>query len=308
MSLDFAVIDFETANSSYESACQVGLALVRDGQIAGVHAWYIVPPTGLASFSPANIRIHGITPEMVIDGNPLTWTETVDRLAELIGDLPLVAHNVSFDKTVFLRCNDACGLVVPPYRWLDSVSLSRRLLRLENNKLATIIRHFSIENHSHHDAGSDAAVTAQAVLRIAADSGLGTVDELWPPAGSRSAGTSAAKYLARGYSTPAAELPQPDPNANPAHLLYGQRVAVTGDVHGFTRWEVFEAIARCGASVEKGVTKRTSVLVIGHLPSVGPDHDLASGTGKEKKAHTYRAAGQRILLLGSEDFRLLVQG
>ncbi|HBU41902.1 MAG TPA: DNA polymerase III subunit epsilon, partial [Microbacterium sp.] len=33
MSLDFTAIDFETANSSNASACAVGLARVRDGEI-----------------------------------------------------------------------------------------------------------------------------------------------------------------------------------------------------------------------------------------------------------------------------------
>lgn len=306
MSLDFAVIDLETANSSHASVCQVGLAVVRDGQIAGVHSWYVIPPTGIDSFSASNIRVHGITPETVLGGSPFTWPESLKRIASLVEDLPLVAHNVSFDKTAFVRSTEACGLQAPNYRWLDSVSLSRRHLALENHKLATIIRHFHIENHAHHDAGSDAAVAAQVVLRIADEAGFSSVDSLWPTRSSNGKGPGKSRFYEGGYTASKAELPQPSREANPSHVLYGHRVAITGEVEGYSRGEAFEAIARCGAYVEKGVTKKTSVLVLGHLQTVALDYDLSTGSSKEKKAHTYRQLGQPIMLLGAEDFRRLV--
>ena len=67
MPVDFTAIDFETANSSSASACSVGLVKVRDGRVVDRVHWYIRPPFPHNEFSEWNIRIHGITPEMVAD-------------------------------------------------------------------------------------------------------------------------------------------------------------------------------------------------------------------------------------------------
>ncbi|GAA1347238.1 exonuclease domain-containing protein [Falsarthrobacter nasiphocae] len=301
--LDFVVVDFETANRRHESACQVGLARVRGGRLEAVEAWLIIPPTGLDSFEAANVRIHGITPEALLRGSPLDWPATVERMHAFAGDLPFVAHNVAFDRTVFGWCCDAFGLTLPERRWLDSLSVSRRVLDLPNHRLSTVVDHLGIEGHTHHDAGSDAAVTAEAVLRMAGRSGAVSVDELWPPARSRGAGMGA--YTGRGYSASVAELPAPSPDADPAHFFYGQRVCITGEIPGCSRWDAFEALARCGAQVEKGVTKRTSVLVVAGRERIGPDYNPLLGSAKERKAAQYRLAGQRLVFIGAADFRAM---
>lgn len=55
---DFVSIDFETANSRYDSACSIGLAAVRD--MAVVDTFYsLINYDG--NFLPANISIHGFT-------------------------------------------------------------------------------------------------------------------------------------------------------------------------------------------------------------------------------------------------------
>ena len=60
---DFVSIDFETANSRYDSACSIGLAAVRD--MAVVDTFYsLINYDG--NFLPANISIHGIHPKDVI--------------------------------------------------------------------------------------------------------------------------------------------------------------------------------------------------------------------------------------------------
>lgn len=303
-SLDFVAVDFETANGRLDSVCQVGLARVRGGAVEAVEDWLVLPPTGLEDFEPGNVRIHGITPERLLAGSPLSWHESAARMAEFSGGLPYVAHNASFDRRVWEASCSSCGIPVRETRWLDTVGLSRRHLRLPNHKLGTVVAHLGIKGHAHHDAGSDAAVTAEAVLRIAERAGLATVDELWPPARPR----SSSRWSGRGYSATTAELPQPRPDADPAHLLYGQRVVVTGDVPGLSRWEAFEAIAACGGHVEKGVTKRTTVLVVAGRARIGEEYNPALGSAKERKAAQYRDAGQRILLLGAEDFRAIALG
>jgi DNA polymerase-3 subunit epsilon len=178
-SLDFVAIDFETANRQRASACQVGLALVRGGRIVESQGWYIVPPTGADDFDPMNIRIHGITPKKV-RAEGISWRESVERMIPLIADLPLVAHNSPFDRSVYTRANDLVGVSAPTYRWEDSVRLARRELpALDNHKLHTVTDELGIEFLNHHDAYADAVACAEIVRILSERSGGVGVDELW---------------------------------------------------------------------------------------------------------------------------------
>lgn len=53
---DFTAIDFETANPAMDSACQLGLVVVRGGEIVEQRAWLIRPPTERFDYT----YIHGI--------------------------------------------------------------------------------------------------------------------------------------------------------------------------------------------------------------------------------------------------------
>ncbi|WP_229115201.1 exonuclease domain-containing protein [Bacteroides intestinalis] len=61
---DFIAIDFETANDSRDSACQIGITTVKNGQIKDVKSWLINPESYFNSF---NTMIHGITEKDVKD-------------------------------------------------------------------------------------------------------------------------------------------------------------------------------------------------------------------------------------------------
>src|SRR5690606_3880957 len=128
--LDFTAIDFETANGSNASACSVGLAKVRDGQVVDRIGWLIRPPAGHDRFVEWNIRIHGITAAMVADASP--WA---DQLPELLGfadgDL-LVAHNAGFDMGVLRGACEATGLPVPEVGYLCSLQVARKTYRLDS--------------------------------------------------------------------------------------------------------------------------------------------------------------------------------
>jgi hypothetical protein len=65
-------------------------------------------------------------------------------------------------------------------------------------------------------------------------------------------------------AAPAAESLPPETAANvdPDHPLYGQVMVFTGAL-SIHRKEAWAAVAACGAIVEKGVNKRTTMLVVG---------------------------------------------
>ena len=84
-----------------------------------------------------------------------------------------------------------------------------------------------------------------------------------------------------------ATVPEPNPEADPNHPLYGHTVTLTGDFAPFDKAVLWDALADHGAKVAKSVTKKTSIVVIGPWPTV---------TSKQRRAEELIAAGQEIQL------------
>jgi len=93
----------------------------------------------------------------------------------------------------------------------------------------------------------------------------------------------------------------PDPNreADPEHPLFGKVLVFTGAL-SMTRAEAWEWSASVGAVPQKGVTRRTDVLVVGDGFTGESIEDFASG--KAKKAIDLRAKGQMIEVMTERDF------
>ncbi len=65
----FAAMDFETADFKQDSACSVGVVVVRGGQVAERFHSLIRPPR--KRFVPMFVELHGITWDMVRSAPPL---------------------------------------------------------------------------------------------------------------------------------------------------------------------------------------------------------------------------------------------
>ncbi|MFE6734363.1 3'-5' exonuclease [Microbacterium sp. NPDC057650] len=176
MALDFTAIDFETANSSPASPCQVGLVRVRDGEVVAQTGWLIRPPAGYDDFQEWNVRIHGIRPEDVI-GAP-TWEAQIDRLHAFAGGDVLVAHNAGFDLNVLRRSCQATGLDAPPYRSLCSLAVARKTYTLESYRLPKAAEAAGFGEFPHHDALADARACAQIVIDAAQRAGAVDIEAL----------------------------------------------------------------------------------------------------------------------------------
>lgn len=176
MPLDFTAIDFETANSSPASACQVGLVRVRDGKVVAQAGWLIRPPHGHDEFNTWNVRIHGIRSADV--ASAATWTQQLDRLCGFAGADILVAHNAGFDLNVLRRACEATGLAAPPYRSLCSLAVARKTYDLESYRLPKAAAAAGFGDFPHHDALADARACAQIVIDAARRFGASDVDAL----------------------------------------------------------------------------------------------------------------------------------
>ena len=157
--LNFTAIDFETANSSQDSACALGLAVVRAGLVVEKKSWLIRPPTRQFEFT----HIHGITWNDVA-GAP-DFGELWEQVRPYVDAGTIAAHNARFDLGVFFA-------LVRHYRvgfWrgqaIDSVTVARRVWPgLPNHQLPTVAAHLRIPLN-HHDASSDANACAEILCR-----------------------------------------------------------------------------------------------------------------------------------------------
>lgn len=294
MPIDFVAIDFETANFSRGSACAVGVARVRAGQVVEQAEWFIDPPGG-PFFT--NSHIHGIDHRHVI-GAP-SWTESLAMLDRFVASDDLIAYS-GFDRGVYNAANTFHGVDRADFRWRNAHSLVKRRYpldahALEDHRLPTIAEMLDLGDFEHHRAADDAAMCARIVARIAADHGIDDLDELWPAPPARAA--SARQYVYK----PAAPLPVRNEAADPAHPLFGEVVCFSGDLEGFGRKEAQQVVADFGATVSAGVTKKTTLVVMGRFDPATLRQG-SSLSSKVERAIELRRKGQRVEVIDEPTF------
>ena len=164
MSLNFVAVDVETANSQRGSICSFGLSVVRDGKIVRNEDWLTRPPAQLDWFDGRNIGIHGITPGMVKDAAP--FEERLAQVLEVVGDLPIVAHNAAFDMR-FLQLKEAAAGLRFDQPVLDTLLLSAWVHpNQESHRLEAIAERLGVKVMGRHTALGDAFVTAEVYLKL----------------------------------------------------------------------------------------------------------------------------------------------
>lgn len=290
--ISFTALDFETANSYRASACAVGLAKVRAGVVVETASWLIKPLPGYDEFHPINVGVHGITAAQVrsVPG----WDRSHGAMLDFIAGDPLVGHNVSFEKSVISKANEACGLPAPAFDFHCTLNLARRHLDLPSYKLSHVATALGLDAFKHHDAGADAVASAGIAIALARRTQAATLDALWPQASK----TRAAPYPATPVRRLAA-LPAPNPQANPYGPLFGQTIVFSGDVEGMSRTQAQDAAAAKGACIANSVNKKVTMLVCGDPAAQLPG-------GKMRRAQELAAAGQDLQIVGEATFRRLL--
>ena len=162
--LDFAAIDFETANEFPSSVCSVGVVIVRGGEVADTFYSLIHPEPDYYQWFCQ--RVHGLTPEDTEDAPvfPSVWAQ----IEPLIEGLPLVAHNSRFDEGCLKSVFRVYRMDYPDYVFYDTLAASRRRFgrRLPNHQLQTVAAACGFDLLNHHHALADAEACAAIALAI----------------------------------------------------------------------------------------------------------------------------------------------
>ncbi len=184
-----------------------------------------------------------------------------------------------------------CKVLPPNCTWLDSARVARRAwIEVSHGGygLANVCERIGYE-FKHHDALEDAKAAAQIMIAAMAESGLdidGWLKRVCQPLDLSKAGDKVAR------------------EGNPDGQLYGEVVVFTGALQ-IVRREAADMAAAVGCRVEHGVTRDTTLLVVGDqdITRLG-NHDKSS---KHRKAEDLIRKGQNIRILRESDFRKLVQ-
>lgn len=160
---NFVAIDFETANFKRSSVCSVGVVVVKGGIVTDKFYSLIRPLPNYYCRQCA--EVHGLGREDT-DSAP-SFDKVWKQIVPLIEDLPLVAHNKSFDESCLKAVFDLYRMDYPGYLFLDTLAASRKAFpKLSNHQLHTVACECGYDLRNHHHALADAEACAEIALKI----------------------------------------------------------------------------------------------------------------------------------------------
>lgn len=283
----FFSIDVETANPNMASICQVGVAEYQDEKL--VREWVsLVDPDDY--FCPVNVSIHGIDEPAVV-GAPI-FEEVYEQLASMLEGNVVVCHT-HFDRVALTQACDLAGLTPLDVVWLDSAKVARRAwsqFAQSGYGLSSVASFIGYE-FKHHDALEDAKAAGEILLAAVRHTQVSVSEWL-----ERVERTLAG--LPRGSS--GIKSMEGDPNGP----LAGETVVFTGSL-SIRRQDAADLAVKFGCNVGSGVTKKTTLLVVG-------DQDVTKLAGeakssKHRKAESLIKSGQKMRILTESDFAKLVE-
>jgi DNA polymerase-3 subunit epsilon len=281
----FVAVDVETANADMASICSIGAAVFENGQLAD--EWYsLIDPRDY--FDPVNVSIHGIR-EADVRGAP-TYKDVASELARLFGQQVVVTHT-HFDRVAMHQASNRWATTPPNCSWLDSARVARRTwaeCARSGYGLADVCKRIGY-TFSHHNALEDAKASGHVMLAAMRESGLdldAMLKRVLQPID-----------LSAGGSAPIKR------DGNPDGPLAGEVIVFTGALE-IPRREAADLAASVGCEVAPGVTKKTTMLVVGDVDVQRlAGHERSS---KHRKAEELASQGLPIRILRETDFRELV--
>ena len=285
--MKFVAIDVETANANMASICSIGAAVFDNGVLTD--EWYsLIDPQDY--FDGMNVSIHGID-QSHVQGAP-TFKEAAKHINSLLANNVVVTHT-HFDRVAMHQAANNWAIPSPTCKWLDSASVARRTwpeFARSGYGLANVCNHIGY-TFEHHNALEDAKASGQVILAAMQESGL-NLDAML---------ARVLQPIDPSASTGSAPIKR---DGNQDGPLAGEVIVFTGAL-GIPRREAADLAASIGCAVGAGVTKKTTLLVVG-------DTDVTrlaghSKSSKHRKAEEMAAQGLPIRIIRETDFRELVE-
>ncbi|MBE0425138.1 MAG: transposase [Nitrospirae bacterium] len=285
--MNFVAIDVETANADMASICQIGLVKYESGTLSDEWKTYVDPEDYFDAF---NVAIHGID-ETVVKGAP-KFPQLADTLGSSLEGAVVVCHT-HFDRVAMNQATQRYHINAIKCIWLDSARVARRTWEecaWKGYGLYNVCQILGYD-FKHHDALEDAKAAAHILVTASNKSGLdinGWLKRVRQPIDPTASSS--------GFAI--------NREGNPEGALYGEVLVFTGALE-IPRREAADLAATLGCQVASGVTKKTTLLVVG-------DQDVKKLAGHEKsskhrKAEELIRKGFPMRVLKESDFKELAK-
>ena len=160
--LNFAAIDFETANNERSSVCSVGIVVVRDGKIVDKFYSLIKPEPEYYNYWCSQVHGLSLDDTMVAPVFPDVWAQ----IEPMIEGLPLGAHNKAFDESSLKAVFRVYQMDYPDYEFHCTCIASRKVWPEGPHNLDIIAARCCYDLENHHHALADAEACAAIALQI----------------------------------------------------------------------------------------------------------------------------------------------
>ena len=163
--MDFAAIDFETANRYPSSICSIGVVVVRNNEIVD-NAYSLVCPEPEFYYYWCS-RVNGLQLEDTCDAPDFqtAWNKILPK----VYGLPFFAHNARFDEGCLRAAYKVYQMDYPDsFRFFDTLSASHRAFgnSIPNHKLDTVSKACGFDLKNHHHALADAEACARIAITL----------------------------------------------------------------------------------------------------------------------------------------------
>ncbi|CAM5644594.1 3'-5' exonuclease DinG [Streptomyces avidinii] len=283
--LPWALVDVETSGLIPRRDRVLSIAVVTlgsDGEPVDEFSTLLNP-----GCDPGPVHVHGLTAGLL--GGAPTFDQVAGRIAAMLQDRVMVAHNAQFDYDFLAHEFARARAHLPVTRRLCTLALNRRVdPPTDDLRLGTLAAHYGVPQTKAHDALDDTRVLTgilRASLREAARLDLLLPLVACPP-------RQDPRFAPKPPKTPCA-FRNPGRLAPGAPLTQGMKIAITGDTD-VARAELIARSVAVGLNVMGSVSRHTSVLVTNDQPS-------ASASVKAR-----RAAEAGIPLLDEKAFLTLL--
>lgn len=312
--LNYVCFDIETTgkNQKTDEIIEISALRIENGVVVDSFDQLVQPEN---SISLDVTDLTGITNEMVADAP--TIEDVMPNFLKFIGNHILVGHNIAtFDLPMCRRAASAICHCSLPNSYIDTLSLARKVLKLDGYKLFQVADALDIVPEGAHRALVDCETTrlcfealqsmsaSPIEVRIPNEKPKFSPEELEllgrkPKAVSKR--NISQQDFVRFKNRPHAKDIVPSVQMfDPAHPLYDQICVITGGLLQMSDGDAMQAIVDHGGHPADGVTKKTTMLIVGGAS------DPEKKSGKLKKAEEYIAKGQSIRILSEEEFLSLL--
>ena len=289
---DYVLVDVKTTGRDYyfDEIIEIGLGKVLNNNLIEKFVTLVKPSRPI---DEEITEITGITSEMLI--NQPSFRDILPKVKELIGDLPLVAHSVTYERNFLKNAFERYGGSYLENEALDVMRFAKKLeLSNEDYKLSTLANKYNHQYFTNHRSENDILATYELYQYIQKKIVNEKIDliELFKP------NRNAVSY--NDFIDNLASNEEVD-KSNP---IYGKSICFTGTLSKMERKKALALVNYLGGIPTDSVTKKTNYLVLGDVDYSNARSGVKSN--KYLKAEKLMESGLNIKIISETQFLDLV--